>query len=163
MPAPKYIAVVLMTIASLLLSACLGVQSSLPTPTAAETTVAAAESSTDTPAPPTLEASPPLATPYADSPAAGICMESPGESVVSVEIFPDMPSPRCLKVSAEQKLMVINRTGIALQVSLGAVESSLTPGGDGMLDRTFGEYLEPGVHVLLADPYFGPEIWLVEN
>lgn len=101
-----------------------------------------------------------LATPYADSPAAGICMDAPGEETISVEIFPDIPSPRCLQVTGDQKLNVINRTDSILLLSLGDEQGSLPPEQEYLFDKPFGEYLAPGVHVLDASPYSGPEIWL---
>jgi hypothetical protein len=131
-------------------------------PLAPTRTVIVTAPATTTSLPPTLAALP-LATPYADQPAAGICAEAPGEPVVTVEIMPDIPSPRCLKVTSEQRLRVVNRTGAALALILGNLPaSSLQPNGETTFDQPFGKLLAPGVHVLDASPYFGPEIWLVE-
>ncbi len=124
-----------------------------PTPTSSP--------STPTSAPPTLSALP-LATPYSDQPAAGICAEYPGETVVTVEIMPDIPAPRCLKVTPDQRLKVINRVNATLALKLGNLSASLQPNADYTFDQPFGNLLAPGVHVLEASPYFGPEIWLVE-
>jgi hypothetical protein len=158
-------------IGSSLLSACLGVEASPPTP-AADTALPAetasppytlAPTSDTTPQTQVQDTSAVMATPYADSPAAGICTEVSSEAVVSVEIFPDIPSPRCLKVTAEQKLEVINRTDSTLQLSLGALEQSLSPSETYAMKLPFGEYLMTGVHVLGANPFSGPEIWLQEK
>ncbi len=148
----------------LLVSSCAAIVSRLPT--------SAEDAPLLTSSPPASQASgavsqdvlplPALATPYADSPAAGICAETPGEATVSVEIFPDSPSPRCLKVNASQKLQVVNRSGVTIQLSLGRLERTLQPQAETILDAPFGDYLAPGIHILLAEPYAGPEIWLLE-
>ena len=157
---PILLILIMLVIGSLLFTGCLGVQPSLQTATA---TATADEPPVETSAPQDLETPLSLATPYADSPTAGICAEAPGESVVSVEIFPDIPTPRCLRVSADQKLQVINGTDSPLQVSLGAVNRDIQPGAEATLDLAFGEYLAPGVHLVTAAPYSGPEIWLMEE
>lgn len=153
----------LLLLACLLLSACAQF-----TPTAAPSSQAAirpyetaAPTVTTSNAPPT-PASLPLATPYSDQPAAGVCAEYPGETVVTVEIMPDIPAPRCLKVTPDQRLKVINRANAALALKLGSQTASLQPNTDYTFDQPFGSLLAPGVHVLEASPYFGPEIWLVE-
>jgi len=102
---------------------------------------------------------PALATPASAEPAAGICMEAEGETAV-VEIFPDIPAPRCLKVTAAQRLVVVNRTDSQISVSLGALAAVIQPGEQQELDRRFGEYLAPGVHRVKVEPYSGPEVWL---
>jgi hypothetical protein len=159
----KFALLSLLVTGSLLVSSCAAIASLLPTPagdaqpTGISPTSQAPEAATQGELP-----TPALATPYADSPAAGICAEAPGEAVISVEIFPDIPSPRCLKVSADQKLQVINRTDSALQLSLGRLEQKLQPQAETVLDAPFGDYLAPGVHILRAEPFSGPEILLAE-
>ncbi len=144
---------------SLLTSCAWSTPAALPaTPTAPPAQTAAPS---PTSLPPTLAALP-LATPYSDQPAAGICAEFPGEPVVTVEIMPDIPAPRCLKVTAEQRLRVVNRTDSALALKLGDLPASLQTNTEYTFDQPFGKLLAPGVHVLEAAPYFGPEIWLVE-
>jgi hypothetical protein len=100
-----------------------------------------------------------LATPVSAEPAAGICMEPEGDTAV-VEIYPDAPAPRCLKVTALQRLVLVNRTESEISVSLGALAAIVLPGEEYTLDRSFGEYLAPGVHRVQVTPYFGPEVWL---
>jgi hypothetical protein len=45
-----------------------------------------------------------------------------------VEIFPDIPSPRGLKVTAAQRLVVVNRTDGEISVALGAMQAVIQPG-----------------------------------
>ncbi len=147
-----------------LLSSCTATASLLPTPVedaAMPTGTSQANQTSESAAGKELPATA-LATPYGDTPAVGICAETPVDAVVSVELFPDIPSPRCLKVTAGQKLRVINATGAAVQLSLGRLEHTLQRDAEILLDKPFGDYLAPGVHILLAEPYSGPEIWLVE-
>ena len=97
-----------------------------------------------------------------DAPAAGICAEAEGEWA-TVQIAPDMPSPRCLKVTREQRLKVINGADTRVQIQLGPYALELPPGMEGTLDAPFGNFLAPGVHRVLASPYSGPEVWLIED
>jgi len=115
---------------------------------------------TITPAIPSEETTPPRATPYAQSPAAGICGEPTSEDTVLVEIWPDIPSPRCLVVRGDQYLRILNRTDEVLAISLGRLAGSVLPGEAITLELPFSQYLEPGVHVVGATPFGGPEIWL---
>jgi len=131
------------------ISACKGSRVDLPT--AKPTPIPA---STGTPFP--------LATPYAQLPAAGICAGSEGE-MVKVTIYPDIPEPRCSKVRADQKLTVINQTQNTVQISIGRFSSSLEPGTGMVFDIPFGEYLAAGVHQLQVSPCCGPELWLEEK
>lgn len=115
---------------------------------------------------PTSSVTPPpamqsLATPYANQPAAGICAGPAEAETAAIEINTDVPSPRCLKVTAGQKLLVTNRTDAAIVVTLGSHQASLEPGAQQLLDVRLGDIFAPGVHVLQVEPYFGPEIWLV--
>ena len=100
-----------------------------------------------------------LATPYAQSPVAGICASFEGEMVV-VSIYPDIPDPRCIKVRADQQLTVVNRTQNNLEVSLGIYKASLTPGAETTFDAPFGMYLATGVHQLQVSPCCSPELVL---
>jgi hypothetical protein len=156
---------ILVLLSSLLLAACARfTPAALPKDQPA-TAIPVIPTSTASPSPtsaPPPPAALPLATPYADQPAAGICAEAPGELVVTVEIMPDIPSPRCLKVTPDQRLRVVNRTDAALALKLGSVQASLQPNGETTFEQPFGKLLAPGVHVLDASPYFGPEIVLVK-
>jgi len=115
------------------------------------------------PSPGKVEASPTapvLATPYAEIPVAGICAGPEEGEIVSVEIWPDIPSPRCIKLAPEQKLLVLNRTELVIHIRLGTYRADIQPGDDYLFERTVGSYLGPGVHQLLVEPFSGPELWL---
>jgi len=100
-----------------------------------------------------------LATPYAQSPAAGICASFDGDTVV-VYLYADIPDPRCIKVRADQRLSVVNRTQNTLEISLGIYEASLAPGAETTFDAPFGMYLAPGVHQIQVSPCCSPELVL---
>jgi hypothetical protein len=100
-----------------------------------------------------------LATPYAQQPAAGICASPTGE-IVKVTLNPDLPDPRCIKVSADQKLSVLNQTQYRLNICIGRFTTSLESGQETIFDTPFGDYLEPGVHLLQVSPCCGAELWL---
>ena len=102
-----------------------------------------------------------LATPYAQEPASGICSAAEGD-LVSVEIFPDIPSPRCVQVSAGQRLQVTNQTDQEITLELGPYVIQLAAGEVTVLDASLGTFLAPGAHVLGAAPFSGPELWLKE-
>jgi len=100
-----------------------------------------------------------LATPYAQSPAAGICASFDVDTVV-VSIYPDIPDPRCIKVREDQRLSVVNRTQNTLEISLGIYEASLASGAETTFDAPFGMYLAPGVHLIQVSPCCSPELVL---
>lgn len=101
-----------------------------------------------------------LATPYAQQPAAGICAGPIEGEIATVEIWPDIPDPRCIQVIADQRLKVVNRTGEPIQIQLGSLVEELAPQEAYNLACPLDDYLAPGVHQLLVSPYPGPEIWL---
>ena len=105
----------------------------------------------------TPELPPYRATPAAQSPAAGICGYLDGD-IVTITIYPDIPDPRCVEVRAEQKLRVINRRAELLHVAIGTFEADIPPDGEHIFDLPVGEYLLPGVHVILVSPCCSPEI-----
>jgi hypothetical protein len=103
-----------------------------------------------------------LSTPYAQEPAAGICASFEGE-VVTINLYPDIPDPRCSQVRADQILKVNNQTQVTLEVSIGSFIDNLAPGASITFDTQFGDYLAPGVHQLQVTPCCGAELWLVEK
>jgi len=102
------------------------------------------------------------------SPAAGIC-DYQSEDAVIVTINESGPSPRCIKVKPNQYLKVQNNTEKTVRVGFENAPKTLFPSmvdikiySEYIFSKKFGEYLEPGVHILQASPYGGPEIWLTE-
>ena len=134
------------------------VQNLLPPPFPPTPTEPEKSSPTPNPTPITP---PVLATPHAQQPAAGICGAVDGELAL-VEIFPDIPSPRCLQVTGTQRLLVTNQTGQGLRIRIGHHDLLLPAGEKAVIDAPLGNYLAPGVHLLDATPFSGPELWLVE-
>ncbi len=102
-----------------------------------------------------------LATPYAYSPAAGICAGFDGP-VVEFRIEPGIPDPRCPRARADQQLRVTNNTDGPLDVSIGTHSGHMEPGGEFAIGAPFGSYLALGVHQLQVLPCCGPEIVLEE-
>lgn len=100
-----------------------------------------------------------LATPIADSPAAGICAEHEG-SLVSVTINPDIPDPRCSFVRPDQHLRVINMRGERVEVSLARLHAEVAPGEDYIFEEPFGALLMAGVHRFDVSPCCGAELVL---
>jgi len=115
---------------------------------------------------PSLTASPEatLAPPDAQQPAAGICADLLGE-LVTLEISPDVPSPRCARVTADQHLEVVNHTQVVIVVRLAGYEAQLEPGGAFRIEAPLGSYLETGVHWLKIEDHAAnaPELWLIEE
>jgi hypothetical protein len=105
-----------------------------------------------------------LVAPGSDTPAAGTC-GSAGGSVVEVVLNPDIPSPRCVRVTAAQRLRLRNSTGESVTVTFAGSSTTLASGQTHLYDQAFGDYLAPGVHRVSVSFYgdSGPEIWLQPN
>jgi hypothetical protein len=89
-----------------------------------------------------------------------MCANPEGETVV-VNLYADIPDPRCSQVRPNQMLTVANQTQDTLEVSIGRFATSLEPGDEFNIGTPFGEYLAPGVHQLQVVPCCGAEIWLL--
>lgn len=100
-----------------------------------------------------------LKPPDSDTPASGICPQFDGEIVEITINDPPPPSPRCVQVTAEQRLKIINATSAPVRVKLAHFDMEIPPAGDTIFDQNVGDYLAPGVHLMLN----GPEVWLVGN
>jgi hypothetical protein len=105
----------------------------------------------------------------AQQPAAGTCLPSTG-SIATINANPDVPSPRCIVVRADQRLRVVNTTDVA-----GSIGKPITitfadypprvvlVGQATVFDRPVGEYLAVGVHRVHIAPLYagsGAEVWL---
>ena len=102
-----------------------------------------------------------LLAPDGDTPAAGTCGSFTG-TVVEVVLNPDIPSPRCVEVTADQRLQVRNAAGESVTVTFAGSTVALGDGDTHVFDQPFGDYLAPGVHRVTASIYgdSGAEIWL---
>ena len=107
----------------------------------------------------TLTPSTALKPPDSDTPASGICPQFDGEIVEITINDPPPPSPRCVQITAEQRLKIINATSAPVRVELAHFNVEIPPAGDTIFDQKVGDYLAPGVHLMLN----GPEVWLVGN
>lgn len=119
---------------------------------------------TSTPTEPAPQ-TPSLATPFSDSPAAGICDFFPGDLVV-FEIYPDIPNPRCARATPEQHLKVINRTEQGLRIRIAGYDFTLQPDQEQVIEAELGSFLAPGVHQVSTTAYSGgggPELWLTTD
>ena len=101
----------------------------------------------------------PIETPVAQEPAAGICVDLVGEWAV-VRVDPDVPAPRCVRVTSDQRLRVINSTDGMVEVRIGHHEATVPPAGQYDSEISFGEHLLPGVYVLEIQPCCGMQIWV---
>src|SRR5512143_3902458 len=91
-----------------------------------------------------------------DMPASGICASGEGDFVDTTLTADGPPMPRCVKVTAAQRLRIINGTTAAVRITLGHFDVEIPAGGQAVLDEPVGEYLAPGVHLMVN----GPEVWL---
>jgi hypothetical protein len=67
--------------------------------------------------------------------------------IVQILLTPDGPaSPRCVKVSPDQRLEFINGRDAPVQLVFGPFSETISPGGEALLALRVGEYLAPGVH-----------------
>lgn len=101
------------------------------------------------------------ATPYADSPAAGICGSFEGEWV-TITIYPDIPDPRCANIRPEQMLEVVNMREEILIVKIHYLEAEILPGESHRFEIPFGDLLLPGVHQVSVEPCCGATLVLGE-
>ena len=101
------------------------------------------------------------ATPESEQPAAGICVSFKEETIrVEIRAWPDgVPEPRCIKVRAEQKLVIANGAAEPIEFRLGEFSATIEPGGSYVTAVPFGEFLAPGAHSLHIIPFGGPEIF----
>jgi hypothetical protein len=126
-----------------------------------EPTSPPSSAATTTPTQATTTTASDLKPPDSQTPAAGVCAPATGQAV-EVVINPDVPSPRCTQVTADQRLQVRNNTDQQVSVSFADFSATLAPGASQLFDRAFGDYLQPGVHGVDVSLYggSGPEIWL---
>lgn len=103
-----------------------------------------------------------LSPPEGYAPAAGVCPGVPGD-LVTVEMHPDVPVPRCSAITETQRLRVVNATDQVAEVRVAPFTTTLAPGEAHTFDTPFGNYLAPGVHTITMSVYpgsGGAELWL---
>ncbi len=79
--------------------------------------------------------------------AAGICL-SPKGAIATVTLETDVPNPRCLSVSGQQRLRVLNNFREDMTVQLGKLRLVIAAGGEGSMQESFDRYLQPGGHYM---------------
>lgn len=91
------------------------------------------------------------------TPVAGICGSVSEDEIVTVIFGKDnVPAPRCMKVTPNQRLKIINNSDKIINGDVGQYKIDVTPGKSQTIDATFGSYLAPGVHIFPG----GAAIWL---
>jgi hypothetical protein len=103
-----------------------------------------------------------LAPAETDTPASGICAAASSDAEVVVTLAPDVPTPRCVRVSPDQHLVAVNDTGATTALRLATRTVTVSPGASTTFAAPFASYLAPGVHVLHVSAYgeSGAELWL---
>lgn len=109
-----------------------------------------------------------LLSPESGTPAAGTCAEPPAGDLAEVAVQEDIPNPRCQRIRPDQGLRIVNRTTSTLELSFGEdspdeLRHTLSPSSSYEINVHLGDYLAPGVHRLVAEPYHGSEIWIVRE
>ena len=95
-------------------------------------------------------------------PAAGACARIAGR-IVTIAAMPDTPQPRCVVVTADQRLRVVNRAaGAVVAVRFAAFPTQELKLGQAVLyTPPMGRFLAPGVHDVHISLYAGSaEVWL---
>lgn len=98
-------------------------------------------------------------------PSAPLCGIGEGE-IASITINMDTPVPRCIRVTATQRLQVINRTSTQVALKLAHFDVRIVADASHLFDAPVGTYLAPGVHRLTVSGYpgsGGAEIWVVDE
>lgn len=89
------------------------------------------------------------------SPASGICSSESDQTVI-ITINDDTPDPRCVKVTSNQKLSIINKSKNSISINLSdTIKTTILPGKTYLFSQAVGLFLAPGVHSIA-----GAEIWL---
>lgn len=88
-------------------------------------------------------------------PTAGICLPASGK-IVTVDVTPDVPSPRCTTVRPGQELRVRNDTRDPVEVRWAPFRKQrLQPGHVVTYGVPFARYLQPGDHRCRVSIYAG--------
>jgi hypothetical protein len=99
------------------------------------------------------------------APAAGVCPES-SKPVMSVDLHPDTPSPRCVVLHPDQRLRIVNLTNSwrgkasVVRIDFAGFRTKLAPGHAAILDAPAGSYLGTGTHGLALEGAPAPQVWV---
>ncbi|MBV8949446.1 MAG: hypothetical protein JOZ99_01115 [Actinobacteria bacterium] len=79
---------------------------------------------------------------------------------MTVVLDPDVPMPRCVRITGAQRLTIVNRSGATQGLRLGPLHATLVPGAQHTFAPLGGQFA-PGVHdVHLSAPPLNAEVWL---
>jgi hypothetical protein len=119
---------------------------------------------TPTPIEKVVEATPPPVREPSDgdTPSGGICPGPVEGDTATIVLGGDVPQPRCIQVTAGQRLRVENVRVNTVTVVFGLFKTDIPPHEARILDLPFGEYLEPGMHGLEMDFQSFGEVKLLE-
>lgn len=89
---------------------------------------------------------------------AAPCLGAGSDGVASVELFPELPSPRCLLVGPGERILVVNRTGafhrrsaVPVTVRLGSYSARLNPQQAAFFPLPVRAFLATGLHGLRVE------------
>lgn len=94
-------------------------------------------------------------------PAAGVCGR-PSTALVTIELFPDLPSPRCVEVTGAERLRLVNRSGAygqqpaLVSVWFAGFAAKIRANQAVVFAEPFGDYLRPGTHSVEVSGAPGP-------
>jgi hypothetical protein len=102
--------------------------------------------------------------------AAAPCSGAGGHGIAIVQLLSEVPDPRCLAVTPEERILVVNRTGafhrrsaVSVTVRLGAYSARLAPQQAAIFAAPVGAYLATGLHGLRAKRVPGPAVLVVKR
>jgi hypothetical protein len=99
----------------------------------------------------------------ADQPVAGACVGPLAGEVVTVELHVDVPVPRCVRVTPNQRLRVANQRTETVSVVIAGTTLVMQSGEATIASPHLGSIWQPGVHVVIANSAKGEarfEVWL---
>jgi len=103
-----------------------------------------------------------LKPPDGETPAAGICGEVQSDPVsIILGLGPDgIPlAGRCIRITFQQHIKVINQSNGPYNILFGEYQIDLPVGSEMLLDKSAGQFLALGVHILPM----GPELWVTDD
>lgn len=97
-----------------------------------------------------------LVPPDFQTQVAGVCAPVSKESIIVVTVpIDNVPQPRCVHVTSNQKLKIVNQSQGSININVGKIQASLAPTQSFQFPKTLGEFLASGGHSIV-----GAEIWL---
>jgi hypothetical protein len=102
--------------------------------------------------------------------AAAPCTRTGQHGIALVHLFPEISAPRCLMVTPDERILVINRTGaferrsaVPTAVHLGAYSAKLAPQQAAFFTAPVRIYLGTGLHSLRSSRSPGLSVLVVRG